>query len=471
MAEKTASYTPMPAIPPELETRFEAVVKVLAGVTTVSAAARSLGLSRNHFQSMMHRSLAAMISALSPKPAGRPAKPAREQELLKENARLKAENARLLERTDTTDRLLEVASGLLRGRVQATGRAPRTKGAKTTPKIPSEEPPRDDALEGARKMRAIGLNMRLVAAVLGMSPSTLRRWQRRAKVGVGARRVTTNRRRTVDHPTATRRVEEIVRRTHGLVGAAALAHGVEGISRRVAADIKERTLTAMERERRQACGSVVVTQPGVVRGFDQLWARTTDGLRPVLVSADACVPYRTSLRVAERYDSASVAEAIEKDFRDNGAPLVWRADRASCHQTDEVDDVLSAWGVLRLHGPPHLPRFYGQLERQNREHRAWLDAVDVPAPEALADVCEEMRIALNDAWPRRTLAWMTAAEKWATRAELCDARDALRVSVDELVVRLRVEHGDPDDLVVQRRAIEHVLTERGYLRVQSGGRC
>lgn len=28
------------------------------------------------------------------------------------------------------------------------------------------------------------------------------------------------------------------------------------------------------------------------------------------------------------------------------------------------------YAVLVLHGPPHHPRFYGQLERQNREHRA-----------------------------------------------------------------------------------------------------
>jgi hypothetical protein len=153
---------------------------------------------------------------------------------------------------------------------------------------------------------------------------------------------------------AVAQVEDLVRRTRGLVGADALAHRVAGVSRRAAAAIKTETRMAMERERRAGCRSVAVSAPGIVRGFDQLWVPTTCGLRPVLVSADACVPYRTSLVVADRYDSRSVARAIDEDFREHGAPLVWRADRASCHRTDEVEEVLRGWDVLRLHGPAHL---------------------------------------------------------------------------------------------------------------------
>ncbi len=101
--------------------------------------------------------------------------------------------------------------------------------------------------------------------------------------------------------------------------------------------------------------------------------------------------------MAERYSSAWVAKAIDDDFRQHGAPLAWRADRASCHRTDEVDEVLSAWGVLRLHGPAHLARFYGQLERQNREHRGWLASCAPCSPGALVETCERMRRELNEA--------------------------------------------------------------------------
>ena len=473
MADKKATYTPMPHVPLELRGRYEAVVGVLSGTTTVSEAARRVGLSRNHFQTVMHRSLEAMIEGLRPKAAGRPAMPARELELLKENERLRRENAQLSERTETTDRLLEVASGLLRGRVQASGRTPRPKKAKVT-KPTLDEPP-DGYLERARHMRTIGLTATLTAAVLGTGASTLRRWMARQRAGHILRQKPgpAAGRRPLDARTEAQ-VEDQVRSTHGLVGAESLSHGIAGVSRRAAADIKAQTLTAMESERRARCMAVVVTAPGIMRGFDQLWVPTPCGLRPVLVSSDACVPYRTSLVTAQRYDSPAVARSIDDDFRQHGPPLVWRADRASCHRTDEVDEVLRSWGVLRLHGPAHLPRFYGQLERQNREHRGWL-ASCVPVPVGdLPESCERMRRALNEAWPRRSLGWMTAAEKWATRTVPCDDRAQLRESVAERAARLRRDDhlgGDADDLLVQRLAVEQTLTQRGYLRQQPGGWC
>jgi hypothetical protein len=475
MGSKKATYTPMPQVPPELRPRYEAVVGVLSGTTTVAGAARELGYSRNHFQTLMHRSLEAMIAALGPKPAGRPATPARERELEREIERLRQDNARLSERTETTDRLLLVASGLLRGRVQASGRSPRAKAKKaTTPKPPPDTPP-DGILERVRQMRAIGLTATLAAAVVGMAPSTLRRQSARVRAGLAVRRRPgpAGGRRPLDAQVAAQ-VEQLVRITHGLVGAESLAHRVAGVSRRAAAAIKAGTVTAMERERRADCQSVTVTAPGIVRGFDQLWASTTDGLRPVLVSADACVPYRTSLIVADRYDSRAVARAIDDDFRQHGAPLVWRADRASCHRTDEVEEVLGAWGVLRLHGPAHLARFYGQLERQNREHRGWLASSAPCSPGALVETCERMRHALNEAWPRRSLGWMTSAEKWATRNVPCDDRVQLRASVVERAARLRRDErlgNDVDDLLVPRLAIEQALTQLGYLRQQPGGWC
>jgi hypothetical protein len=473
MAGNKATYTPMPSVPEELRGRYEAVVGVLSGATKVSEAARQVGLSRNHFQTVMHRGLAAMIEALAPKPAGRPSVPEREQELLRENERLRRENARLSERTETTDRLLEVASGLLRGRVQASGRTPRPKRAKGT-KPTSEEPP-DTRVERANQMRAIGLTVKLTAAVLGTSPPTLRRWMRRHRAGLALRRRPGpyGSSRSIEAHAAAQ-VEDLVRSTHGLVGAEALSHRVAGVSRRAAAHIKSETITEIERERRARCTAVIVTEPGIVRGFDQLWVPTPCGQVPVLVSADACVPYRTSLVVAERYSSAWVAKAIDDDFRQHGAPLAWRADRASCHRTDEVDEVLSAWGVLRLHGPAHLARFYGQLERQNREHRGWLArCVPVPLGE-LPEACERMRHALNEAWPRRTLGWMTAAEKWATRGVPCEDRAQLRATVAERAAMLRRDErldGDVDELLVQRLAVEITLTKRGHLRRQPGGWC
>lgn len=68
---------------------------------TMTGAAQSLGLSRMHFQTLFHRALQAMIDSITPKPAGRPAKPQREAQLEAENAKLKAELAALKERNAT----------------------------------------------------------------------------------------------------------------------------------------------------------------------------------------------------------------------------------------------------------------------------------------------------------------------------------------------------------------------------------
>jgi hypothetical protein len=92
----------------------------------------------------------------------------------------------------------------------------------------------------------------------------------------------------------------------------------------------------------------------------------------------------------------------------------------------------------------------------------------------LVDNTERMRHALNEDWRRRSLGWMTAAEKWATRVVPRDDRADLRAAVAERAARLRRNQhlrGRLDDLLVERLAIEQTLTQRGYLRQQPGGRC
>ena len=109
------SYTALPRVPTELTARYQVVMEVLSGALTVSEGARRLKLSRNHFQTLLHRASAGLIEGLSPKPSGRPPTPARERQLQEQAERLEQENSRLRVQVETTDRLLGVASGLLRG--------------------------------------------------------------------------------------------------------------------------------------------------------------------------------------------------------------------------------------------------------------------------------------------------------------------------------------------------------------------
>jgi transposase len=469
--DKNKSYVPEPAIPSEMEERYRVIRAVLARDLSVTDGAAQLGLSRNHFQTLLHRAMEGMLAGMTPKPAGRPATPPREAALTDENQRLRRENQRLQERVATIDRLLGVAGDLLTGRTPLRGRAKRSKL-----QPPTEGGDEDDEparrLDGAETMIALSVPTPVVAAAVGRSVATLGRWRRRkrrAEPLVGRRGPRTP--RALD-PAARSEVAERVRDLRGLVGAESLARSVPGVSRRRAATIKRETLTAMERERVASCGRVTVLAPAVVRGFDQLEV-DAGGRVWVLVSADGAVPFRTSAPIVDAYDGTAVAAAIEHDFAVHGAPLVWRRDRARSHGTDAVTEVIDHYQVLPLAGPPRCPRFYGQLERQNREHRAWLRLSPPRDRDQLATALPEMLAALNARWRRRTLGWKTAEEAWMARPALQLDRARLRDEVRDRSARISrhlANRGLPSDLA-DRLAIEQTLIRYGLLRIQLGVRC
>lgn len=467
MGKKTKSYTPMPSIPKDLKERYQVVVEVLAERMTVSEGARRLGLSRNHFQTLLHRGLEGLIEGLGPRPTGRPPTPRDE-----EKERLQRENTRLRDRVETIDRIMEVASGILRDQIKLTGRGrePRSR-SRSSATSGGDDDDESHRLRAAEALRRLGLTVVLAAALVGASRATLQRWRRRVRDGQPA----------VSHrgppagprlasPETQARAETIVRATRGLIGAEALRQRVPELSRRRAAVIKQSTLSEMEYERKAACTRVTVTVPGVLRGFDQLFV----GDRIALVSADGCVPFRTQSHVVDRYDGHAVAQALERDWTEHAAPLVQRLDRARAHAVPDVLDLARRHGVLLLHGPPRYPQYYGQLERQNREHRAWLATLPDLDPDELGPASQHMCHVLNNLLPRRSLRWRTARDVWDNRPEITSTeRLALRDDVADRTLRIArhlQDRGQPADLA-ERLAIEQALIQRGLLRREVGGWC
>lgn len=472
--EKKKTYTALPAVPEEIEQRYQVVLRVISGELTVSDAARHLGLSRNHFQTLMHRGLSGLIQGLSPKQAGRPTKPSSERELQQDNARLRRENEKMTLQVDSAERMLLLASQLVReSRKTSRSRAKAKTGRKAKAGKPEDDDPQPETIERAGELVTMGLRRTLVAGLIGVSPATLRRWRSRHGSSEALVRRRGPRAGAPVEVGLAAEVDRRVRALHGLVGAESLRRSFPPLSRRQAATLKKRTVTAMESERKEGLCRVVITTAGVVRGFDAMDIETVEGRCYVLVSADASVPYRTSATPASRYRGDAVAAALEQDFARHGAPLVWRRDRAGAHATDEVNEVLRHYQVLALSGPPRYPLFYGQLERQNREHRAWLDPLG-PIPDAsLEDELEQMRAALNGLWRRPTLGWRTAEEAWRGRPAIEVDRCALADEVMERAARIERQmavRGAPADLS-QRLAIEAALARRGFLRREVGGWC
>jgi len=478
MSERKPKYTPLPAVPPELMPRLAAVLEVMAGVTTVSAAARSLGLSRNHFQSLLHRGIAALVEAIAVQPGGRPATPRAQATLQAQLKQLRRENARLQNQVGSTERLLEVASGLLHGRIRPAGRQARVRkiagssGEGNDDSDPAQG--RQQVLAGVEEMQRLGMTAVAAATIAGVHDATVRRWRARALCGRSCASVADA--AALEPPVPSAAVDQVaslVRELHGLIGAESLRHSVTGISRRMAARIKAATLTAMERERKAALARITITVPGVLRGMDAMQFPNAGAARYALIAADGAVPYRTSLTTGSRYDAELVSHALDRDLEQNGAPLVYRLDRASAHDTPAAQAVLAAHQVLVLHGPPRYPCFYGQLERQNREHRAWLNAQPLPDSALLEPRLVEMLDRVNRLWRRRTLGWKTAAEAWSARPSLTVDRQALREEVQERALKLARNisgRGQPADLA-ERLAIEQTLSRMGYLLRQTGGWC
>lgn len=465
------SYTPVPVVPPEMMQRLAAIVEVLAGIKTVSEAARSLGLSRNHFQTILHRGVEGLVDAITPKEAGRPAKPEAIASLEAEVARLKRENAHLQERVGSTDRLLEVASGLLHGRIRA--RQTRTRKTKESSGEGSDDPEPERVLAGVEEMRRLGLSAPLAAAVAGAHPATVRRWKARERCHLPLVLRRAAQRLVCVAPETAEKVKHIVRTLHGLVGADSLRHSVSGISRRQAARLKAETLTEMERSRKAALTRVSVTAPGVLRGMDGVYFHSADGPVWALFSADGAVPYRTSVKTGQHYDAELVAKAIAADIEKNDAPIVYRVDRAAAHDAPQARAVLESNRVLVLHGPPRYPCFYGQHERQNREHRAWAGTLAQLSRDEIEPCLLEMLAGVNELWRRRTLGWATASEMWNQRPRLDVDRQALREEVQERTARIAralERRGKPADLA-ERLAIEQTLELKGYLRKEPGGWC
>ena len=440
MSKKTGGYVRMPEIPTEVERRLRIIQQVSAGLKPVSQAAAEMGLSRVQTQSLLHRSEAGAAAALVAKPPGRPRRSTEDKARDQKLARLRRDNQKLQSKLSKMENALLTAAEVISGRVLASRQVwarERKPAAQESPRSEPEKPGGPaELLAAANEMKQQGLDSSLVASVIGCSPSTLGRWSRRQQRGQPLR----SRRGPGRVPVCSHdHAGQVVKDLAGMIGAAALAKRT-GLSRRQAAGVKTLMLREMERARKQTSQRVVVSEPGIVRGFDQMYVWTNEGWRYPLIAADGSVPFRTSVVVSQAYNEDSVLAALRADIEAWGPPLVYRMDRYSAHQTPKVHALLKQHGVLVLHGPPHHPRYYGQLERQNREHRQYLSLEALPSAALLPRVCLEMIQALNTTWPRRALRWKTPAQIWGQRRSIgSEERSAFCAEVYDRHARLKLK--------------------------------
>ena len=459
-------YLKQPEPPEETKAIYDAVLRVLAGHQTVTDAAASVGLSRVRFQTLMHRGLSGLSQALGPQPRGRKAKPESERALEQEVAALRRQKEKLEQRAEANVRMMKLAAEWMHKGLRG---ARQTGAAKEAGSSDGDDDEAGALLEGLALMTANSVPPPLAAVATGVSVATARRWLDNQARARPPRRKRGPRPSGFPSAQAEEKAREVVREARGCIGAAPLAVA-SGLSRRCASRVKAEVRACLEGERRAAAVRVHVV-PGVIRGFDAMLPRGGRPESSLLIAGDAGLPLRTSLEPVPEYTDDEVARFLDEDFTRSGAPLVLRMDRAKQHQTPKVHQVLRAHRVLVLHGPPHHPRFYGQLERQNREHRAWFDAFDWRGD--LRAECQQARRLFNELVPRRTLGWKTPAQAWQQRPQLNVDRRELAAEVEELTTKLEedeaVRGGHPG--MAERLAIEAALTKRGLLKQTKGGWC
>jgi transposase-like protein len=413
------SYENQPQVPPELQKRFDVIRAVIGERSTISDAARELGIARVNMQTLVHRAEAAMLASLQPRSTGPTPMPASEKKLKERVEQLEKLNAKLTRQLQAADDMMMAAGEIIRSLRGLPPESSRTSSSRSK-RSPQKPPSNDDDSEPepgpTEKILRRALNRLTTnphdagcaARALGVGVKTIRRWLARLIEGAPLIKPRGGRRQP-GPPASEQRVRETVVELHGLVGAESLARSVAGVSRRRAADIKHHVLVELERARKTECARVEITEPGIVRAFDAM--HLSHGF--ALNAADACVPYRTSCVHADAYDAEHVADVLEADFRRHGAPLVLRDDCARCHTAPAVLSVLDEHGVALLQSPPYYPQYNGQHERQNREHRDWL-AWSEHTSEHTQTALDRMKSALNERWLRPTLGWRSVSPRAAT---------------------------------------------------------
>lgn len=462
-----SSYERRPEVPAELQPRYALIREILGGQRTIREAGETLGMARPNLQALVHRVEAAILEALQPRPTGPKPKPAALKELETQVEQLSKENEKLKRQLQAADDMMMAAGEIIRDLrgMRPSTRSSSSRTSSTRAKKPpkpsrAEDPERAALVQPALTRLQESNDLGGLARRLGLDTRRLRRWLARLVAGapIVKPRGGTPQRGT---PAAETRVRELVEALHGLAGAASLARSVSGVSRRRAAQIKSEVLTDRERDRKSECARVEIRTPGVVRGFDAMHLEGAYALG----AADGCVPFRTTLRRVPAYDAETVAAVLDEDFQTHGAPLVLREDRARCQTAPAVMSVLAQHRVLVLQGPAYYAPYYGQLERQNREHRAWCAWLVDAGQVSQADL-DRMKSAFNERWRRPTLGWRSAEECWNQRSPIDDDRDELRDDVERRAAALRAKCVQSD--LAMRLAIEQALIARGHLRITPG---
>jgi transposase InsO family protein len=190
------------------------------------------------------------------------------------------------------------------------------------------------------------------------------------------------------------------------------SQGTGKLYQRFAGSLSRRQLGALVRDYRReqlnAMKHIHWLHPGLAWSCDATeYGDAGDQIIPV---QDLASRYRFQPLACHQLDGGSIADHLEKLFREHGAPLFLKRDNGSPFNCQQVDAVLARFGVLPLNNPPYYPRYNGAEEKGIRDFKDALDKRWQGVPSVPADfmaAVEDTAHELNHR-PRRCLQSRTA---------------------------------------------------------------
>lgn len=325
------------------------------------------------------------------------------------------------------------------------------------------------------RLRELGASHDEAAARLGLSPHTLRWWNRlRRRPCAPAPRGRPCRAAT---PERRSEVQELLTELGPHAGLPLLRRLFPDVAR---SELRE--LQALERLRRRGRREEYARRlewhsVGAVWAMDYAEPPTPiDGRYRALFSVrDLASGKQLAWLPVPEATAEQAAAALESLFREHGPPLVLKSDNGSPFTAERTALLLDAEEVVPLFSPPYTPRYNGACEAgigglKARTHHLAADD-GRPGRWSCEDVEAARRMADEEHYPRR-LRGLTAAEAWSARqSPTPDERRRFRDVVVSHEQEIRKQRGYllEEDLgrarqaSLDRRAVRRALVELGYL--------
>jgi transposase InsO family protein len=200
-------------------------------------------------------------------------------------------------------------------------------------------------------------------------------------------------------------------------------------------DLRGRYRRMVRQRGRGRMARLTWVQAGVVWAADFAWPpEVIEGRYPRLLAVrDLASGMQLAWRPVLGESAAETCGVLTRLFEEHDAPLVLKMDNGPAFRSEELERMLSPYGVAVLYSPVHTPSYNGSVEagvgamKGRTEMQAWLRGV---SGSWTWEDTEAARQEANAACVSRRENSPTRAQVWASRPRLGEgARAALRAEV------------------------------------------